>query len=805
MNLASTALELPTPSFNPARAEVLLDYRLAFRSRQASLLGRREVLTGKAKFGIFGDGKELPQLAMAKAFRKGDIRSGYYRDQTFMMAIGKLTVQQFFAQLYAHPSIEADPASAGRQMNGHFATRMLNEDGSWKVLTDDYHSAADCSPTASQMPRLVGLGYASKLYRNNPQLASLTNFSYNGNEIAWGTIGDASTSEGLFWESINACCVLEIPVIFNVWDDNYGISVPIRHQTTKSSISQALSGFQKGEQTNGMDIYVVRGWDYVALCSTYQKAAYRARQTHTPALIHVIELTQPQGHSTSGSHERYKSADRLAWEKEYDCLVQFKRWILEEEYATEGELATIESEEKQLVSAEKQAAYTAYRNELQQELNEIDILLATLGHQSAKPQVLEQKEKLKKTLEPIRRDIYVAIHQSLLATIQQPSLDSRKALKAWKIQQDKLNAERYNSHLHSESLSAASLVPVIHPVYPSEAQWVDGREILQACFESALAREPRLLAFGEDVGFLGDVNQAFAGLQAKFGELRVTDTGIREATIIGQGIGLAMRGLRPIAEIQYLDYLLYGLQLLSDDLATLQYRTRGGQKAPLIIRTRGHRLEGIWHSGSPMGGIINLLRGIHVLVPRNMTQAAGFYNTLLQSDEPALVIEVLNGYRLKEKLPLNVGEFTTPIGQVEILQQGEDITLLTYGPNCRLALEAAQALEPFEISLEVIDAQSLLPFDLEHQCKKSIQKTGRLIVMDEDVPGGASAYLLQQILEGQGAFKYLDSAPRTLTAKAHRPPYGSDGDYFSKPNVEELIELVLQVMHETEPSAYPTI
>jgi 2-oxoisovalerate dehydrogenase E1 component len=799
------SVETPTLSFNPTREEVLEDYRQAYRSRQVSLLGRREVLTGKAKFGIFGDGKELAQVAMAKAFRNGDIRSGYYRDQTFMFMKDMLTVRQFFAQLYAHPEIENDPASAGRQMNGHYATRMLNADGSWKSLTDAPHSSADCSPTASQMPRLVGLGYASKLYRQNPQLAQFTDFSYNGNEIAWGTIGDASTSEGLFWESVNASCVLDVPVLLSVWDDNYGISVPIEHQTTKSSISAALAGMQRTLGTNGLEIYVVKGWDYIALCTTYQKAAYRMRQLHGPALVHVVEVTQPQGHSTSGSHERYKGPDRMAWEKEYDCLAQFRRWILEEEYSTEAELEAMETAEKRYVSDEKTAAYKAYRDEIAAEQTAFDTLLANLATESGSNEVQAQREALAKAIEPIRRDFYATWGRAMIATADQPHLSTRKALLDWKLTQDGLNQKRFNSHLQSESRHAAKHVTIVPAEYPTEPQQVDGREILQACFDAILAREPRFLAFGEDVGFLGDVNQAFAGLQAKYGALRVSDTGIREATIIGQGIGLALRGLRPIAEIQYLDYLLYALQLLSDDLATLQYRTRGGQKAPLIIRTRGHRLEGIWHSGSPMGGIIHLLRGIHVLVPRNMTQAAGFYNTLLQSDEPALVIEVLNGYRLKEPLPTNIGQFTVPIGVPEVLREGTDLTLLTYGPNCRLAIEAADILEKLDISVEVIDAQSLLPFDVPQLTVKSLAKTNRLLVLDEDVPGGASAYLLQQVLEAQGGYRYLDAAPRTLTAQAHRPAYGSDGDYFSKPNLEEILATITEMMHEADPQSYPRI
>lgn len=790
---------LPYPA-----AEILNDYRTAYRSRQASLIGRREVLTGKAKFGIFGDGKELAQIAMAKAFRRGDFRSGYYRDQTFMFAVGALDLRQWFAQLYADPDVRREPASAGRQMNGHYATRLLDDNGHWKNLTEQFNSAADCSPTASQMPRLLGLAQASKLYRSQAALKLLSEFSYNGNEIAFGTIGDASTSEGLFWETMNAAGVLQVPLLMSVWDDGYGISVPIEHQTTKASISEALAGMMATADKAGLDIYVVRGWDYLALCDTYQRAAYKVRTEHKPALVHVIEVTQPQGHSTSGSHERYKTPERLAWEGEYDCLAQLRKFVLSYGLTTEAQLAEWEAADKDEVATARRAAWQAFSGGVKDEIDELVPILDRLAAEAQSPEVLQAKEDLLKTLDPIRKDLYVATRRALLATARQPQLESRANLHAWRVRADAVNHDRYSSHLQSESDQSALLVPHIPARYDADAKQVDGREVLQACFDALLGRDPRVLAFGEDLGRLGDVNQAFAGLQEKYGVARVSDVGIREATILGQGIGLAMRGLRPIAEIQYLDYLLYALQIISDDLATLHYRTKGGQKAPVIIRTRGHRLEGIWHSGSPMGAIVHAFRGVHVLVPRNMTQAAGFYNTLIRSDEPALVVEVLNGYRLKERMPSNVGEFTVPLGVPETLREGSDLTVVTYGPNCRLALEAAELLETqFGVSLEVIDVQSLLPFDIHHHIARSVQKTNRVIFLDEDVPGGATAYLMQQVIERQGAWRWLDSAPRTLTAKAHRPAYGSDGDYFSKPNLEQLLELVVEVLHEAEPGRVP--
>lgn len=789
-----------------SREEILQDYRLAYQSRQASLIGRREVLTGKAKFGIFGDGKEVAQLAMARAFRNGDVRSGYYRDQTFMFAAGMSDITKFFAQLYAHTDAENDPSSAGRQMNAHFATRMLDEHGRWKAIAEEKQSSADTSPTASQMPRMTGLAYASKLYRHLDELSSYKEFSDDGNEVVFGTIGDASTSEGVFWETVNAAGVLQIPLLLSVWDDNYGISVPISYQTTKGSISTLLQGFHSEGDLKGVDIYRVKGWDYVSLCRTYQEVAERVRESHTPAVIHVQEITQPQGHSTSGSHERYKSKERLEWEREHDCITKMREWIIDQGLSTDEEMTAWEKEDKKAVSKMKADAWNTFLKTITDDIGEVASLLDRLAAEAPEraESITAAKEELTALREPLRRNIMVAARKGLVATAGK-NISARTDLLAWKKRADELNYDRFNSHLHSESAEAAMRVPEVKPVYTADSPTLDGRQILQACFDHALKNDPRVVAFGEDLGYLGDVNQAFAGLQEKYGELRVTDTGIREATILGQGIGLAMRGLRPIAEIQYLDYLLYALQIISDDLATLQYRTRGGQKAPVIIRTRGHRLEGVWHSGSPMGTIINSFRGVHVLVPRNMTQAAGFYNTMLRSDEPALIIEVLNGYRLKEQLPDNIGEFTVPLGVPEVIREGRDITVVTYGPNCRIVGEAADILAQFGIELEIVDVQSLLPFDVHHKIVESLRKTNRAIFLDEDVPGGASAYMMQEVLERQGGYRYLDSAPRTLTAQAHRPAYASDGDYFSKPNVEQILELASEMMNEYDPGRFPLI
>lgn len=779
---------------------VIEDYRLAYKSRQASLIGRKEVLTGKAKFGIFGDGKELPQIAMAKAFKNGDFRSGYYRDQTFMMAIGEHTVQEFFAQLYAHTDVAAEPASAGRMMNGHYGTRSLNEDGTWKDLKNRKNSSSDISPTAGQMVRLVGLAQASKYYRQQNGLIGENPFSDNGNEVAWGTIGNASTSEGHFFESINAAGVLQVPMVISVWDDSYGISVPAKYHTTKESISEILKGFQRDEKGEGFNIYVVNGWDYPELCRVYEEAGAIAREKHIPAIIHVKELTQPQGHSTSGSHERYKTRERLEWEHEFDCITKFKEWILSSGLATAEEMEALESVAKKEVNDSKKAAWDAYLSPIRQDINEAASLLEQLA--TVDPAVAQLATDLRAIGEPVRKDIGVAVNKALRITYGTSSAE-RTALIAYKKRYAAENAERYNSYLFSESEESALKVTEVKPVYSGDAKMMDGREIMQAFFDKALERDPRVFAFGEDVGKIGDVNQGFAGLQEKYGENRVSDTGIRELTIIGQGIGTALRGLRPIAEIQYLDYLLYGLQPLSDDLATLQYRTKGGQKAPLIVRTRGHRLEGIWHSGSPIGMILHSLRGMHILVPRNMTQAAGFYNTMLQSDEPALIIECLNGYRLKERMPDNLGEYTIPLGVPEIIAAGNDVTIVGYGSTLRVAEEAMVQLAAHGITCELIDVQTLLPFDIHHMIVESLKKTNKVVFVDEDVPGGATAYMMQQVLEEQGGYRYLDAKPLTITAKAHRPPYGTDGDYFSKPSAEEIFERIMEMMHEYDPSAYP--
>lgn len=803
-------------SFSDFKKEVLQDYKIAKISRECSLLGRREVLTGKAKFGIFGDGKEVPQLAMAKAFQKGDFRSGYYRDQTFMMAIGELTAQQFFAGLYAHTDIEADPMSAGRQMGGHFATHSLQEDGSWKNLTQQYNSSSDISPTAGQMPRLLGLAQASKVYRNEKSVAHKTDFSNHGNEVAWGTIGNASTSEGLFFETINAAGVLQVPMVMNVWDDEYGISVHAKHQTTKESISEILKGFQRDEKNKGYELFVVNGWDYVQLMDVYQKASKIAREEHVPVLIHVKELTQPQGHSTSGSHERYKDKERLQWEKEYDCLTKMREWILDFELETETgetlrfiedeeELILLEKEAKKEVTNAKRNAWNAFLNEIKSELLEVTVILKKIASKSANENFLNKYIKdLNAITEPTRKDV-LSFARKCLWYVRDEDIAGKTELQ--KFIKDALTQahDKYSSHLLSETKESALNVLEEAPTYTKEPNLVDARIVMRDNFEAILTKHKDVLIFGEDAGFIGDVNQGLEGLQEKFGDIRISDTGIREATILGQGIGLAMRGLRPIAEIQYLDYLLYALQIMSDDLATLRYRTFGKQKAPLIIRTRGHRLEGIWHAGSPMGAIINSLRGIHVLVPRNMTKAAGFYNTLLEGDDPALVIECLNGYRLKEELPTNLGEFKTKIGIVETIKEGRDITVVSYGSTLRIVEDTAKDLAQVGIEIEIIDAQSLLPFDVHHDCVKSLAKTNKLLVVDEDVPGGASAYLLQEILETQNGYQYLDSKPSTLTAKAHRPAYGTDGDYFSKPSAEDIFEKVYAIMNEFNPEKFKSL
>lgn len=800
MNQATTKEAL---TFEDFKKEVLNDYTTARISRECSLLGRKEVLTGKAKFGIFGDGKEVPQLAMAKAFKNGDFRSGYYRDQTFMMAIGALNIQQFFAGLYGHADITQDPMSGGRQMGGHFATHSLDENGEWKNLTQQKNSSSDISPTAGQMPRLLGLAQASKIYREFPNADKNNMFSVSGNEVAWGTIGNASTSEGLFFETINAAGVLQVPMVMSVWDDMYGISVHARHQTTKESISEILKGFQKEENTNGYEVLTVLGWDYPALVDTYAKAAQIARTNHIPVLIHVKELTQPQGHSTSGSHERYKSADRLQWEGDFDCVVKMRSWMIDNNIATSEELDTLDAELKKEVLAGKKAAWEAYLNPIKEERTTLVEVLNSVAAASANKVFIEKMiADLNSIKEPIRKDNLTTARKILRMVIGEKG---QHALATWIQNYTNEIQPKFSSHLMSQSSNKAENVEEILPVYDDNSEMVDARLIIRDNFDKIFETYPETLIFGEDSGNIGDVNQGLEGLQEKYGEARVSDAGIREATILGQGIGMAMRGLRPIAEIQYLDYLLYALQIMSDDLATVQYRTAGKQKAPLIVRTRGHRLEGIWHSGSPMGMIINAIRGMHVLVPRSMIKAAGFYNTLLKGDEPALVIECLNGYRLKEKMPNNIGEFTTPIGVVETIKQGDDLTIVSYGSTLRIVEQAAKELMEVGIDVEIIDAQSLLPFDRNHDCVKSLQKTNRLLVVDEDVPGGASAYILQQIVDVQEGYKFLDSKPETLAAKPHRPSYGTDGDYFSKPSVEDVFEKVYAIMGEANPKKYPSL
>ncbi|SFJ78263.1 alpha-ketoacid dehydrogenase subunit alpha/beta [Myroides guanonis] len=790
-------------SFEDFKSEVLEDYRIARISRECSLLGRREVLTGKAKFGIFGDGKEVPQLALAKAFKDGDFRSGYYRDQTFMMAIGALSVEQFFAGLFGHADLDFDPMSAGRQMGGHFATHSLDENGNWKKLTAQKNSSSDISPTAGQMPRLLGLAQASKYYREFNEADKDENFSVKGNEIAWGTIGNASTSEGLFFETINAAGVLQVPMVMSVWDDQYGISVHAKHQTTKENISEILKGFQRDENGNGYEIIRVMGWDYVALIEAYERAAKIAREEHVPVLIHVQELTQPQGHSTSGSHERYKSKERLEWETENDCILKMRNWIVDMNFATAEELDVLDKNLKKEVLEAKKNAWKAYVDPFKAEQTELVTLLNEIAQTSANKVFIEKyAQDLASIKEPIRKDIISVARKVLRMIVKE---DGRLKLAQFIESYFNRFQSKYSSHLYSQSDLKAAYVEEVLPVYDENSEEVDARVVLRDNFEAIFAKNNKVLIFGEDSGTIGDVNQGLEGLQERFGSSRVADVGIREATILGQGIGMAMRGLRPIAEIQYLDYLLYAIQIMSDDLATVQYRTSGRQKAPLIVRTRGHRLEGIWHSGSPMGMIINAIRGIHVLVPRDMTKAAGFYNTLLESDEPALVIECLNGYRLKEKLPTNLGDFRTPIGVVETLREGKDITVVSYGSTLRIVEQAAKELLEVGIDIEVIDVQSLLPFDVKHDIVKSLAKTNRLLVVDEDVPGGASAYILQEILEVQNGYKHLDSSPQTLAAKAHRPSYGTDGDYFSKPSTEDVFEKIYSIMNEVNPVQYPSL
>ncbi|ASU34553.1 alpha-ketoacid dehydrogenase subunit alpha/beta [Mucilaginibacter xinganensis] len=792
-------------SFDDFKKIVINDYRIGYESRQASLIGRREVLTGKAKFGIFGDGKEVAQLAMAKAFKKGDWRAGYYRDQTFMFATGMSNLAEFFAQLYAYPEVEKDPASAGRQMNCHYATRFINPDGSWVNQAETMNCSADISTTGGHMPRLLGLAYASKLYRQNKELEYLSNFSVNGNEVAFGTIGNGSTSEGLFFETFNAAGVLQVPMAISVWDDAYAISVPAKLQTTKEDISEILKGFQREKGTNGYEIYKVKGWDYVALCETYERAIAICRAEHVPVLIHVIEMTQPQGHSTSGSHERYKSKERLAWEDEHDCLLQMRKWMITSAVSTEAEMDELEATAKKYVRDVQRQVWNELSEGIISELNDASRLIEDLARDvSEQDELLELVTELRECIDPGRKDVVAAIRKALRITVKQ-NTPQKQELANWLAGENVKNSERYSSKLFSSTQYSPLNVSQVPVRYFEDSKFIDGREVLNACFDANFERDKSIVAFGEDVGAIGDVNQGFAGLQSKYGDLRLTDTGIREATIIGQGMGLAMRGLKPIAEIQYLDYLLYSINVLSDDLATLSYRTRGGQKAPLIVRTRGHRLEGIWHSGSPLGLILNAMRGLHICVPRDMTQAAGMYNVLLRGDEPALVIECLNGYRLKERLPANVGEFTVPLGKAEILNQGTDITVISYGSTLRIVMEAVKELEKLGISMEVIDPQTLYPFDLDNVCGNSLKKTSKLLIVDEDLPGAASAYILQRVLEDQKGYYSLDVQPKTLTAKDHRPPYGSDGGYFSKPSLDDIIEAVYSLMNETDPHKYPAI
>ncbi|MGH9464241.1 MAG: alpha-ketoacid dehydrogenase subunit alpha/beta [Thermoanaerobaculia bacterium] len=787
------------------RDSILSDYRIAYQSRQASLVGRKEVLTGKAKFGIFGDGKEVAQVAMARAFRRGDFRSGYYRDQTLMLALGALSLDQFFAQLYADADVEREPCSAGRQMTAHFATAFLHPDGSWRDLTASYNSSADLSPTGSQMPRLVGLAWASRLYRELPGLRA-AGFSRGGNEIAFGTIGNASCAEGMFWESINAAGVLGVPMLLSIWDDGYGISVPNEQQLTKGDLSALLRGFRRGPgERQGFDLYTVRGWDYAGLCEAYLAAADIVRREHVPAIVHVVEMTQPQGHSTSGSHERYKSPERLAWEEEHDGLARMRRWLTVQGIAGEAELATVEREELDRVREMQRQAWEASRRPIDADLRRVVDLLGRLaGETAAGEEVRATAAELERRPNVLRRDLLAATEEALIATRGEPSAE-RSDLVSWRDATRRLGRETYGSHLTAEGSRSALAVPVVPARYAAEAPELRGFEILNACFDAALARCPSLVAFGEDLGKLGDVNQGFAGLQEKYGPLRVSDTGIRETTILGQAIGLALRGLRPLAEIQYLDYLLYALQIMSDDLATLHWRTRGSQRAPVIVRTRGHRLEGIWHAGSPMAGILHLVRGMWLCVPRNMVQAAGMYNTLLAGEDPAILVEVLNAYRLRERGPENLGEFTVPLGVPEVLREGADVTIVTYGACCRIALEAAELLVRLGGEAEVIDVQTLLPFDREGCIAASLRRTGRIVFVDEDAPGGASAYMLQQVLEEQGGFAWLDGAPVTVSARAHRPAYGSDGDYFSKPNREDILEAAYGLLHESDPRRFPAL
>ena len=785
---------------------ILNDYRIMMESREASLLGRREVLTGKAKFGIFGDGKELAQLCLAKQFMDGDFRSGYYRDQTIMLALGEVTLQEYYAQLFSDTNLENEPHSAGRQMNCHYGTRFINDDGTWKDMTKIKITTTDLSPTAAQMPRIIGLGLASKLFRRDKNLHQFTTLSNNGNEIVFGTIGDGSTSEGIFLEAINAMGVLQIPVVMSVWDDGHAISVPVEKQTTKGSISEALKGFAKENDSNGIEILKARGWNYPELCAVYDKAAKKARKTHTPVLVHVVELTQPQGHSTSGSHERYKSKKRLDWEKEYDCTVQFKKWILENSWASEEELDQVHKMTKKTVREAKNIAWQNYITPLKKELSEVLGMIDAIASKSrSRTFIKKYRDELTGQMD-IYRNYMISAAKKVLRLVRFEDIPVEKQRLADWLNESKIsNYDRYNSLLYAHGEYASTNIKEVKPTYDNEPTSVDGRIVLRENFDAILASNPKVVIFGEDTGKIGGVNQGCEGLQEKYGELRVFDTGIREAAIMGKGSGMAIRGLRPIAEVQYLDYLVYGLMTLTDDVASLHWRTKGGQKSPMIIRTRGHRFEGIWHSGSPLGMIINSLRGFVVCVPRNMTQAAGMYNTLLSAHDPSLVIEPLLMYRKKEELPTNLGGFKVPVGVPEIIEEGTDLTIVTYGSCVLIAQESLKSLREAGISAELIDVQTLLPFDINGKIVKSVQKTNRLIVLDEDVSGGATGFMMQQILDEQGGYFHLDSAPRALSAEDHRPAYGSDGNYFSKPNPESIFDTAYEIMNEVDPEKYPVI
>ena len=782
-------------SYEGFRSQVLDDYRTAMVSREASLIGRREVLTGKAKFGIFGDGKEIAQIAAAKFFKAGDFRAGYYRDQTFMFAAGLASVEQFFSQLFADPDLMNDPFSAGRQMVSHFATRQVDENGRWLDLANRKNISSDMAPTASQMPRALGLAFASKCFRNTPELQAFDSLSHRGNEICFCSIGDAATSEGHFWETINAAGVLQVPLAVFVWDDGYGISVPKAFQTTKGSISAALEGLQKKGDSNGIDIYKVKAWDYAGMCEVFEEALQKMRETHVPAVFHVEEVTQPQGHSTSGSHERYKDPKRLEWEREWDCIKKFREWIVANNIATHEELNTIDYESKDFVRDSKASAWDKFLAPIKEQVNiAVELVRSIVVSDMDTYNYIQQlAADLQNNVEPLRRDVLRTLSLAMEAAPYSPSLEEIKSFTDTLLQAGKA---LYDSHLYNEGPKSALNVEVIKPLVQFDAPTINGYEVLNKYFDSLFQHDPLVFAFGEDVGQIGDVNQGFAGLQQKHGTERIFDTGIRELTIMGQAIGMALRGLRPIAEIQYLDYLLYGLQPLSDDAATTHFRTKGQQSCPIIIRTRGHRLEGIWHSGSPLGMIIHALRGMYVCVPRNMVQAVGMYNTLLRSNDPALVIECLNGYRLKEKLPANLLEFNVPLGVPEIIKEGNDITVVSYGSTLRIIQDAAERLERQNINCEIIDVQTLLPFDIHHIILESLKKTNRIVFIDEDVPGGAAAYMFNKVMEEQGGYQWLDVAAKTITGKAHRPAYGSDGDYFSKPNAEEIFSVIKQMVNE---------